>query len=149
MAENTKKWEEIARRYRTYIKLEKRLADNTVESYMRDLGQFAHFILRFYDVAPRRVEAVMIERYIGWLYDRGKEKTSQARILSGIRSFFNYLLLTDAIAALGEREKRILALRYYDGKTQMEVAGEIGISQAQVSRLEKHALKNMRSYLRT
>ena len=66
---------------------------------MRDLGQFAHFILRFYDVAPRRVEAVMIERYIGWLYDRGKEKTSQARILSGIRSFFNYLLLTDAIAA--------------------------------------------------
>ena len=99
MAENTKKWEEIARRYRTYIKLEKRLADNTVESYMRDLGQFAHFILRFYDVAPRRVEAVMIERYIGWLYDRGKEKTSQARILSGIRSFFNYLLLTDAIAA--------------------------------------------------
>lgn len=97
MAENAKKWEEISRRYRTYIKLEKRLADNTVESYMRDLVQFAHFVLRLYDVPPRKVEPVMIERYIAWLYDHGKEKTSQARILSGIKSFFNYLMLTDAI----------------------------------------------------
>ncbi|MEG1886182.1 MAG: site-specific tyrosine recombinase XerD [Alistipes sp.] len=97
MAENTKKWEESARRYRIYIKLEKRLADNTVESYMRDLTQFAHYILRQFDVAPRKVEAAMIERYMGWLFDHGKEKTSQARILSGVKSFFNYLLLTDAI----------------------------------------------------
>ena len=51
------------------------------------------------------------------------------------------------LARLGERERRILALRFYDGKTQMEVASEINISQAQVSRLEKHALKVMRQYL--
>ena len=62
MAENTKKWEETGRRYRTYIKLEKRLSENTVESYMRDLRQFAHFILRQYDVTPRKVERTMIER---------------------------------------------------------------------------------------
>ena len=93
MAENTKNWVEISRRYRTYIRLEKRLADHTVESYMRDLSQFAHFVLLFYDAAPADVEAGMIERYMAWLYDHGREKTSQARILSGIRSFFNYLLL--------------------------------------------------------
>ena len=93
MAENTKNWVEISRRYRTYIRLEKRLADNTVESYMRDLSQFAHFVLLFYDAAPADVEAGMIERYMAWLYEHGREKTSQARILSGIRSFFNYLLL--------------------------------------------------------
>ncbi len=93
MAENTKNWVEISRRYRTYIRLEKRLADNTVESYMRDLSQFAHFVLLFYDAAPADVEAGMIERYMAWLYAHGREKTSQARILSGIRSFFNYLLL--------------------------------------------------------
>jgi len=52
--------------------------------------------------------------------------------------------LNDAIRKLGEREKRILALRFYDGKTQMEVAGEVGISQAQVSRLEKSALNSIR-----
>ena len=97
MAENTKKWEETGRRYRTYIKLEKRLSQNTVESYMRDLRQFAHFILRQYDVAPRKVEGTMIERYMAWLYDRGREKTSQARCLCGIRSFFNFLLVNDQI----------------------------------------------------
>ena len=64
MAENSRRWAEISRRYRTYIKLEKRLSANTVESYMRDLRQFAHFILRFYDVPPRKVEAPMIERYL-------------------------------------------------------------------------------------
>ena len=45
---------------------------------------------------------------------------------------------------LNEREKKILSLRFYAGKTQMEVAGEIGISQAQVSRLEKNALSKIR-----
>ncbi|HJA98795.1 MAG TPA: site-specific tyrosine recombinase XerD [Candidatus Alistipes avicola] len=99
MAESIKKWKETARRYRTYIKVEKRLSENTVESYMRDLQQFAHFILRFYDVPPRKVEAAMVERYMTFLYNEGHEKTSQARALSGIRSFFNYLLLTDAIEA--------------------------------------------------
>ncbi len=97
MAENTKKWVEAGRRYRTYIKLEKRLSANTVESYMRDLRQFAHYVLRQWDVAPRKVEREMIERYIGWLYERGREKTSQARQLSGIRSFYNFLLLEEKI----------------------------------------------------
>ena len=56
--------------------------------------------------------------------------------------------LRDAIARLGERERHIIDLRFYEGKTQMEVAEEIGISQAQVSRLEKNALRCMRNYLR-
>ena len=41
---------------------------------MRDLRQFAHFILRQYDVTPRKVERTMIERYMGWLFERGREK---------------------------------------------------------------------------
>ena len=49
---------------------------------------------------------------------------------------------------LNERERYIIKLRFFEGKTQMEVAQEIDISQAQVSRLEKHALKMMRNYLR-
>lgn len=57
------------------------------------------------------------------------------------------LSLREAMARLGERERHIIDLRFYEGKTQMEVADEIGISQAQVSRLEKHALKTMKNYL--
>ena len=59
------------------------------------------------------------------------------------------LSLREAMDRLGEREKHIIDLRFYEGKTQMEVAREIGISQAQVSRLEKNALKTMRTYLRS
>ena len=54
------------------------------------------------------------------------------------------IALRDAFRALGQREKQILSLRFYDGKTQMEVAGVLGISQAQVSRLEKGAICAMR-----
>ena len=54
------------------------------------------------------------------------------------------LNMKEAIAALGDREKKILALRFFEGKTQMEVASEIGISQAQVSRLEKGALDKIK-----
>lgn len=97
MAENTKKWEEAGRHYRTYIKLDKRLAQNTVEAYMRDLRSFAHFILRMYDVPPAKVEEPMVQRYVAWLYDRGREKASQARSLSGVKSFFNFLLISDRI----------------------------------------------------
>lgn len=59
-------------------------------------------------------------------------------------SWLERLALSDAMEKLGEREKRILALRFYDGKTQMEVASEISISQAQVSRLEKNAIAQVK-----
>ena len=57
------------------------------------------------------------------------------------------LALQAAMEHLGEREKYIIRLRFFEGRTQMEVAEDIDISQAQVSRLEKHALKVMRQYL--
>lgn len=57
------------------------------------------------------------------------------------------IALREAISRLPEREHHIIELRFFEGKTQMEVANEVGISQAQVSRLEKNALKSMRSYL--
>ncbi|MEE1065681.1 MAG: RNA polymerase sporulation sigma factor SigG [Acutalibacteraceae bacterium] len=60
-------------------------------------------------------------------------------------SWMDEILLKDAIYALSDREKRILNLRFMLGKTQTEVANEVGISQAQVSRLEKGALKKIKS----
>ncbi|MBZ4666095.1 RNA polymerase sporulation sigma factor SigG [Mahella sp.] len=57
------------------------------------------------------------------------------------------IALKEAMQKLSEREKTILAMRFFQGRTQMEVAEEIGISQAQVSRLEKSALSHMRKYI--
>lgn len=58
-----------------------------------------------------------------------------------------HLSLDQAMDRLSEREKHIISLRFFEGKTQMEVSSEIGISQAQVSRLEKNALKQMKKYM--
>ena len=57
------------------------------------------------------------------------------------------IAIKEGMARLTEREKKILLLRFFEGRTQMEVAGEIGISQAQVSRLEKNALLHMRKHV--
>lgn len=62
-------------------------------------------------------------------------------------NWIEHLSLSDAMKKLGNREHEIIVLRFFEGKTQMEVAELIGISQAQVSRLEKSALRTMRSYL--
>jgi len=70
----------------------------------------------------------------------GDEKNQDSNWLEGIS-------IREAMEKLTEREKLILSLRFYEGKTQMEVADEIGISQAQVSRLEKAALGHMRKLM--
>ena len=59
-------------------------------------------------------------------------------------SWLDRIALREAVDKLSPREQRILAMRFYDGKTQMEVSGEIGISQAQVSRLEKNAIRQIK-----
>jgi RNA polymerase sporulation-specific sigma factor len=62
-------------------------------------------------------------------------------------SWIENISIKEALKKLNSREKLILNLRFFDGRTQMEVADEIGISQAQVSRLEKTALRHMRKYV--
>lgn len=62
-------------------------------------------------------------------------------------SWVQTIAVDEALKRLGDRERMIVNMRFFDGRTQMEVAEEIGISQAQVSRLEKSALKHMRKYV--
>lgn len=98
MAENSDKWNKAARGFEQYIRLEKGLSKNTVEAYMRDYTSFASFILRQYDVPPTQVEQYMVERYLAFLFEECRHaKASQARELSGVKAFYNYLLLNDKI----------------------------------------------------
>ncbi len=85
------------------------------------------------------------------IYNDGNE---QIRIMDQIaddkncdEDIMEKLSLSDAIKNLNDREKEILLMRYYVGKTQMEVSEEVGISQAQVSRLEKNALKMIKAFI--
>lgn len=76
-----------------------------------------------------------------YLMDQVKDKKSKEE------NWVESLALQEAMHRLNEREWNIIRLRFFEGKTQTEVADEIAISQAQVSRLEKNALKSMRHYL--
>ncbi len=100
MADITKKWEKIRNDYVRYLKVERRLSENTVEAYKRDLEEFSHFIMRNYGVVPEHVEQPMVERFMAWLYDRNRSAASQARRLSGVKSFYNYLLINDRVPQL-------------------------------------------------
>ncbi len=62
-------------------------------------------------------------------------------------SWTEKVALDTALERLGERERKIITLRYYEGKTQTEISEQVGISQAQVSRLEKNALKTVKSFM--
>ncbi len=73
------------------------------------------------------------------------DQVRDARVSDG--DWVRSLSIRQALDKLGERERGIIERRFFEGRTQMEVAGEIGISQAQVSRLEKAALKQMRRYV--
>lgn len=66
---------------------------------------------------------------------------------NGDKLWLENLSLNEAMHHLSEREKKIVNLRFFEGKTQTEVSSEIGISQAQVSRLEKSALQHMRKFM--
>ena len=80
--------------------------------------------------------------------DRAAEFNQKGFKCTGVQADLgDEIALKEAIKKLNSREKLVLDLRFYKGRTQIEVADEIGISQAQVSRIEKNALKNMKKYI--
>lgn len=89
-------WAILTEDYRGYITLERRLARNSVEAYMRDLGKFSSFCADR-GVEPQQVQGSDIELFLAELYDKQCAKKTQARILSGIKSFYNFLVYTDRI----------------------------------------------------
>ncbi len=93
-------WEKELQEYIYYIRLEKKLSDNTVEAYIRDLRQMAEYLEHEFSIRPQQAEERHIEAFLAHLYDKGVKKTTQARILSGIKSFYYYLLINDRIENL-------------------------------------------------
>lgn len=83
-------------------------------------------------------------------YSDGRENVciiDQVQDKTGVSDWLDEMLLRQAMEALSDREKKILSLRFFAGKTQMEVSRVVGISQAQVSRIEKGALQHIKTQL--
>ncbi len=91
-------WDTHIKDFGIYLKLEKSLSPHSIEAYTRDVGKFVAFLqIRGYDLLPPAVELQHLTEFVGWINELGLSSRSQARLISGIKSFFKYLLLEDAI----------------------------------------------------
>ncbi|HAH99886.1 MAG TPA: tyrosine recombinase XerD, partial [Flavobacteriales bacterium] len=92
MATKTTDWNSSVLGYKDYLVLERGLSKNSVLAYMRDIHQFRDFATNEENVKrPTDIELPHVERFLGHLYDKGLARNSQARMLSGVRSFCKYL----------------------------------------------------------
>ena len=132
--------------YRVLQCKEAMLAEDTREPTLEEIAKRLDLPLRAVNQAMDAI-ATPISLYDPVYSDGGDPLTVMDQVRDTKNTdekWMERIALREALSALGEREKRILSQRIFDGKTQMEVAGEVGISQAQVSRLEKNAISSLR-----
>ncbi|KPL17348.1 MAG: integrase [Bacteroides sp. SM23_62] len=91
-------WQTYIKDFRMFLQLEKSLSANSVEAYSRDIDKLVMFIELQYDsLPPSRVELQHLTAFLAWVNELGLSARSQARIISGIKSFYRFLLLEDVI----------------------------------------------------
>lgn len=90
-------WQKYSVIYESYLTIERNFTDNSVESYMRDVRQFIEYTLERDIDIPSDITPIDLNNFMAHIYDKGIKKSSQARVLSGVKSFFNYLLANNLI----------------------------------------------------
>ena len=91
-------WESYIVGFKSYLKLEKSLSDNSIDAYLRDIDKFIQYIeISKLALKPDNVKLSDFQAFLVWINKMGLAATSQARIISGLKAFYKYLLIEDAI----------------------------------------------------
>lgn len=91
-------WPITIRQFEGYLQLEKSLSGNSVEAYVRDAGKLRHFLeIRHLPNSPKEVTTALLREFLAYLGELGLSATSQARILSGIKAFFSFMIMEDLL----------------------------------------------------
>ena len=91
-------WEPYKKGFKAYLQLEKSLSDNSVEAYLRDIEKLTQFMLQTDTKKnPAQLELKDLQQFLKWIAELGMTATSQARIISGLRSFYKYCLLENIV----------------------------------------------------
>ncbi len=89
-------WNSTIKGFKSYLMLERSLSANSIDAYLRDIGKLVQFLeIKKYDTSPTAVDSDLLEEFIFWINDLGLESSSQARLISGLRAFYRYLLMED------------------------------------------------------
>ncbi len=92
------KWESYKKGFNSYLRLEKSVSTNTLQAYLSDIDKlFQYFLINYPDLTLSEIKPAHLQSFIEWIAEMGVSKSSQARIISGVRSFFKYLLVEDII----------------------------------------------------
>ncbi len=93
-------WQSAIKGFQAYLKLERSLSKNSIEAYTRDIGRLYEYTETLPDkINPERITLADLRRFINWVVELGMIPSSQARILSGIKAFYKYLLMEDMIVS--------------------------------------------------
>ena len=91
-------WEAYKKGYKSYLQLEKSLSDNSVDAYMLDVEKFTQFLLHANSMkTPAEIELQDLQHFIKWITELGISVKSQARIISGMRSFYKYCVIENIV----------------------------------------------------
>ncbi|MEA3461902.1 MAG: site-specific tyrosine recombinase XerD [Bacteroidota bacterium] len=91
-------WQAILKEYEGFLKLEKGLSSNSIEAYLSDIGKLEQFLdMEQFEAGPEELNQEQLGRFLIWISELGLSARSQARILSGIKAFYRYLLLEEII----------------------------------------------------
>lgn len=92
-------WSAYIKGYKSFLQLEKSLSENSVEAYLHDVEKLYQFMLMsFPDMKQEDIQLEQLQAFLKWIHEAGLSATSQARIISGLKSYFKYLLLEDVIS---------------------------------------------------
>jgi integrase/recombinase XerD len=87
-------WDSFKKGFKAWLQLEKSLSDNSVDAYLQDIDKLTAFLeLHELKKSPNDIDLKLLENFVKWIHELGMTATSQARIISGLRSFYKYCLL--------------------------------------------------------
>jgi integrase/recombinase XerD len=91
-------WKSSIKGFKAYLKLERSLSENSIDAYMRDINKLLEYIEQEHPtVSPTKVDLAVLDGFVTWLFERELNDRSQARILSGVRAYYRFLLMEDMI----------------------------------------------------
>ena len=91
-------WEIYLKGFKAFLQLEKSLSPNSVEAYLRDVTKLKEYLeINGQNLSPEQIDLNLLETFVRWIAEIGFSATSQARIISGIRAFYKYLLIEDIL----------------------------------------------------
>jgi integrase/recombinase XerD len=91
-------WAESKKGYETFLRLEKSLSQNSVSAYINDINKLVTFLEEHYpDITPETVKLAQLRKFVEWMNEKGVSPRTQARTISGIKSFYKFLLIEEAV----------------------------------------------------